>query len=1067
MQSSVRSNVTIVAVVALLVIPCGAVFADTTVSPSPFWKNTIQFPNDPFRNAPDGDDGISWVKFTILTCDPTTVYFQDSNSYVFHYNFATEVLDPFLGFSLEEYNNVSLFAEGQQAILGVVLIPPYLNNFPPVPDFPEYGIQFVRQDPFTAQEIVDLFNVVKANVIADPGIDAIYFPTFEQQAVADANLDFFESNGVQVGSASRWAEGNACYSQGWALGELKFVTANQIDNAFLSGALKPDDILLTDGVPAEIPSVAGVISLAPSTPNSHVAILAKTFNLPFVHFALQEDADRALSLVGRKVVFRAFDRFGQCDIRLIDVQDVLTPQQITEILALKAPPALDIAAKTTLGGFSASTDSLNASDVQFFGGKASNFGLLRRAIPDKSPVAAALSFDLWDAFLDQILVTTGNTLRQEINQRLSGYTYPPDFQMLANDLDDIRDMIKDDTVFAPALQNAIISMLQDPQFGFDIGAKIRFRSSTNVEDSEQFTGAGLYESRSGCLPDDLDADDIGPSFCDPTENNERGVFRAIRRVFASFYNDNAFIERLRHGVDESEVGMAVLVHHSFPDEFELANGVATLTKTQSLASYEILLVTQDGAVSVTNPVGGAIPEEVEVRVSANNGFVHPPTFLAPSNLVLLGEQVMDWPNDYKNLAGLLADVAEQFELETGKTDYILDFEYKKLAPGGAAIPAGGLVVKQVREIPQGDSTPSITPFLLNIPTDYQSEGGRSYKSLGNRWQLETKTMWLTPENLASESIFTNVVLETTTGCRPIILSGPMSSLPGATHGYDEINGHTTDTWEVSDIPSPRTYTLKVDNLGLVAPNENPILTPRDLGANGRLLLTVDYDTPIPITAGSTTLISSASDFVSPKVEPPNDTFERNRQYDLPGGGMITTQFIAVQPFSCCQIVGPNLVEMIETVIEGLTTEPVVLRSVFAHTWSSGQHAKSETAVFEPMLEFGLSPRTLDELDAMDIRMIHVFAERQMIMIGEDPLPPVITYYGAQDLGLDCDPCHDLVVGDLTGDRIMDGRDIERFVGVLVEGPTGPRETCAADIDGDTFVDMGDLPSFVDSVLNDN
>lgn len=114
--------------------------------------------------------------------------------------------------------------------------------------------------------------------------------------------------------------------------------------------------------------------------------------------------------------------------------------------------------------------------------------------------------------------------------------------------------------------------------------KLRFRSSTNVEDSEQFTGAGLYDSYSGCLLDDLDGDTDGPSLCDPSEPAERGVFRALRRVFASFYNDNAVLERLRHGVNETSVGMAVLVHPSFPDEIEWANGVATLQVTNAESS---------------------------------------------------------------------------------------------------------------------------------------------------------------------------------------------------------------------------------------------------------------------------------------------------------------------------------------------------------------------------------------------------------------------------------------------------------------------------------------------------
>ena len=35
-----------------------------------------------------------------------------------------------------------------------------------------------------------------------------------------------------------------------------------------------------------------------------------------------------------------------------------------------------------------------------------------------------------------------------------------------------------------------------------------------VEDSEAFSGAGLYDSFSGCAEDDTDADNAGPSRCD-------------------------------------------------------------------------------------------------------------------------------------------------------------------------------------------------------------------------------------------------------------------------------------------------------------------------------------------------------------------------------------------------------------------------------------------------------------------------------------------------------------------------------------------------------------------------
>jgi len=274
------------------------------------WKNQIVFPDDSFRNEGVFSNDPGWVKFTIKLNDSNTVYFQDSQLYLFHYDFATAVLPPFIGMSPSEYYDVTLHEEGQQAVLGTVILPPITDDEPPVPFFLEYGIQFVRYDPYLKEEIRDMFNVVKTKIfvdpcLADPNVQAFYFPTYEQLASAEANRDWFEAQGIPVSSTARWAGGNACYAEGWALGELKFFPGDQIEAAYLAGNLLAEDILLTDGVPAEIPFVAGILSLLPSTPNSHVAILARTFGVPFAHLARAEDANHAQQLIGHKVVLRA------------------------------------------------------------------------------------------------------------------------------------------------------------------------------------------------------------------------------------------------------------------------------------------------------------------------------------------------------------------------------------------------------------------------------------------------------------------------------------------------------------------------------------------------------------------------------------------------------------------------------------------------------------------------------------------------------------------------------------------------------------------------------------------
>lgn len=827
------------------------------------WRDYIVFPDDPLISEVIFEGDPRWVKFTIKLDDPCEVYFQNSKLYEFHYHFATEWLEPFTGMSVPEYFDVTLYDANQQASLGAVIFPPTTGN-PPEPEFAEYGIQFVRYDPYTKEEISAMFMAVKTKVIADPCVTAYYFPTYEQQQVAKENEAWFASQGIPIGSIAQWIEGNICYSEGWAIGELKYFPGDQIQSAYLNGDLLPEDILLTDGVPAEVPFVAGIITLSPSTQNSHVAILSKTYGIPFVYLAAESDVNTVWQLVNDLTLLCVQEESGICSVQLKDAMATFTPEEIDVLFVMKELTPLDIAPMAAYGSYGANTDNLLPEDIEHFGGKAANYGMLRQSIPDNVPVAAALSFDVWNEFMNQPLTPSesviipsygyvvfwaddqqeqgarhtsfklsksgedvglfnaegslidgfsfvgqttdvsygrtpdgndnwtffyggdispnapnpggagvtgaglfinefmadndtiaadeygeyddwieiynsnsaavdlggmyltddieaptkwmisvgisGSTLGEEIANRLAGYTYPvSDLAGLSAELAAIRNIITNPniTTFSPQLQNAIKAVLQDPNYGFDPNKNIRFRSSTNVEDAEKFTGAGLYDSYSGCLADDLDGDESGPCRCDPNESNERGVFRAIRKVLASFYNDNAYLERLRRDVDEADVGMAMLVHHSFPDEIELANGVATMEKKLSPPHWDIKLVTQKGATPVTNPEEGALPEEVSVYAEPGGGMSM--TLIRQSNLVILGEKVMEWQADYNELVDLLVAAAERFETVTGKTEYILDLEYKKVAADGAVLPAGGIEVDQIREIPPLDDISSACP----------------------------------------------------------------------------------------------------------------------------------------------------------------------------------------------------------------------------------------------------------------------------------------------------------------------------------------------------------------------
>ncbi len=1007
------------------------------ITPSPYWKNGITAFTDSFRQA-WYEHLPGWVKFAILTCDPSTVYFQDSRRYSFHYDFAKEHLDPYLGIARSEFDRISLHSEDQELVLGAVLFPPIDSELRDR----EFAIQLVRYDPYETSYAIDLINTVKAHVQADPGVETVYIPTSEQLDAAMADRETFEAHGISVQTESLWIPGNRTYAEGWALGRLTFIPHEEIENAFHSGSLRPKDILVTDRVPSEIPLIAGIITRTPATPYSHTAIRANTFAIPFAFINQDTDNARVDELLGQRIVFSTYNN----NVRLIEIEAHLSEDQIDAIKALKAPqtPAFDPV--QDYGSYSASTDKLTPSDIRYFGGKASNFGFLRRAIPAKSPQAAAFSFDLWNNFLDQEL-SWGPTLREYIASLLAPYSRPPaDMQAFADDLASIRDVITDigKTFFTEEQENAILSALQDPTYGFDPYAKLRFRSSTNVEDTESISGAGLYTSKSGCLQDDLDDDTEGPSFCDAADDDEKGVFRAIREVFAGFYNEQAVLMRLQNGINDDACGMALLVHHSFPDTTELANGVATLQRRSY--SDTIHLVTQTGAVSVTNPEPKVIPEEVRAYVSRSGSYTSV-NLEARSSLVVLGETVLTWDKEYLDLIALLEKVTDLYEEETKKESFVLDFEYKKVGPEGT------LIIKQVREVPQPQPAKPIAPFLVNEPLDYTVFQGEysnvfALQRLKSRWRFETKSMFLTEENI-SQGIYTNVSVEYTDGCSLFEHTGPFSGYPDAAFSHE--NETVTNRWMFSEIANPRRYELTTQITTEVDPSEKcPVITQRDFPGTAKHLQ-VTYATPVLNWEDMGGIFPAKEQYVQltlPLSEHDHDLLQ-SRSLTTDDGVTITTQFYwPPEPTGIVAGYTAPLVRWVETTIEGLASVPIVLTDPYAQTYRPQHHNFSEHFTFVPALDKNLSEEIKAELKEQGRYLVFVIAE--------NPVSGTAELFSSVETGDLCLCSTALFIrGDTNSDLTVDISDaVTILIYLFGEGVTLP-VLQAADINNDTMVDISD------------
>lgn len=152
------------------------------------------------------------------------------------------------------------------------------------------------------------------------------------------------------------------------------------------------------------------------------------------------------------------------------------------------------------------------------------------------------------------------------------------------ELKQIRQIIKS-TPISAQLKEAVVNHITKSKFD-----RFRFRSSSNAEDLKNFSGAGLYNSVTGTLSDDF-----------------KPFNMAIKKVWASLWYEQAYLQRKRANIDQSSAAMAVLIHRGFPDE-EI-NGVAitkNIYREDSPNGYTLTM--QKGDLSVVDVNNTHSPE---------------------------------------------------------------------------------------------------------------------------------------------------------------------------------------------------------------------------------------------------------------------------------------------------------------------------------------------------------------------------------------------------------------------------------------------------------------------------
>jgi pyruvate, water dikinase len=198
--------------------------------------------------------------------------------------------------------------------------------------------------------------------------------------------------------------------------------------------------------------------------------------------------------------------------------------------------------------------------------------------------------------------------------------------------------------------------------------KVKLRSSTNVEDLANFSGAGLYESYRARATGDERASSV------------------VRKVWSSAWTFDAFEERAWWNVEQSHIAMGVAVNPAISDEE--ANGVLITGGISPCASGQTYVNVQVGEVSVTNPTGYAVPEtycvipaadgSVQAQILGYSSFSPNSAILSPSEVRLLEETCREIIRHFAPLYG------------TAPSATYLDMEFKFRGKDRA------LLIKQVR-----------------------------------------------------------------------------------------------------------------------------------------------------------------------------------------------------------------------------------------------------------------------------------------------------------------------------------------------------------------------------------
>lgn len=395
-----------------------------------------------------------------------------------------------------------------------------------------------------------------------------YKPNSIRQEDASAELDIDRVLQSDISKNQEYLALNT----GKAVGRIHII--EKLDDTVEIGA---NEIVVLKELPMSLPPVRGIIVAKPSSPLSHVNLLAKGWDIPNVYI---KDADKLLAdmdtFIWELEATHTEYKFNPVDLTMLE-QDFASPDQ-------QIPPVdLNV---TELAGLA----KLRAKNSVAYGAKAANLGHMMNAkirgvtIPD----GFGIPFIWYERFF------SGHGFDRKIEDWMfdDDFVHNPRFRR--ERLEQFRSEIQA-AEFDPELRRMIIDKWKT-QLG---GRPVFVRSSSNAEDLPGFSGAGLYSSV-------------------PNVRDEEKLIAAVKKVWASLWNFDAYEARVRNYVSQTDVYMSALVQIGI----DMERGGVMITKDpfdeQAKNNVYISAVCGHNSRVVNN---SGIPEQILFNPKSNSVVV--------------------------------------------------------------------------------------------------------------------------------------------------------------------------------------------------------------------------------------------------------------------------------------------------------------------------------------------------------------------------------------------------------------------------------------------------------------